>query len=62
MDEIRKRFHQQLRARGVSLKAALAEMLGTAGFVLIGLLTIVYASHKMTGMDMSAFVLICCQV
>lgn len=48
MDEIRKRWHQQLRDRGVSLKAALAEMLGTAGFVLIGLLTAVYASHTMT--------------
>lgn len=41
MDEIKKRF-QQLRDRGVSVKAALAEMLGTAGFVLIGLLTVVY--------------------
>lgn len=49
MDEIRRR-HQQLRDRGVSLKAALAEMLGTAGFVLIGLLTVVHASEKLSGM------------
>lgn len=48
MDEIRKRF-QQLQDRGVSIKAALAEMLGTAGFVLIGLLTVVYASTGLSG-------------
>eukprot|EP00892_Ulva_mutabilis_P005202 jgi/Ulvmu1/3053/UM015_0093.1 len=47
MEEVKKRFQDmrtRMRERGVSIKAVLAEMIGTAGFVLLGLLTVVYAS------------------
>lgn len=52
MDKIHARFQQlrtRMRERGVSIKATMAEMIGTASFVLIGLLTIVYASEGISG-------------
>jgi tetrahydromethanopterin S-methyltransferase subunit C len=44
MDEIRKRFHQ-LEHKGISVKACVAELIGTGTFVLIGLLVAAYVGN-----------------
>jgi tetrahydromethanopterin S-methyltransferase subunit C len=44
MDEIRKRF-DQLEHKGISVKACLAEMIGTGTFVLIGLMVAAYVGN-----------------
>lgn len=44
MDEIRKRF-TQLEHKGISVKAAFAEMVGVATFVLIGTMVAVHVGY-----------------
>ena len=48
MDEIRKRF-DQLEHKGISVKACIAEMFGTAFFVLIGCMVAIFTGHFQEG-------------
>lgn len=48
MDEIRKRF-DQLEHKGISVKACIAELIGTATFVLLGCSVAIFTGHYQTG-------------
>ena len=52
MDEIRRRF-SQIEQKGISVKASLSEMVGTATFVLLGCLVTTYMGffHGKAGMQ-----------